>query len=298
MTMPGLLIGSSSRDIHLTYNYLSGNSSSTRLSGYSRAAGNFYLGNYVSLPTSSNLFVDAGSPTNPVVVHVTVNSGSYIGGPGSGFSAHYGIVADEYFAFCVAGFPSGSTINLYNYGTILGGSGAGGVGGIYAFNLNPYLPNYGCPGGSAIYVQSGVTLNIYNYGTISAGAGGGYGQPVTAAAQGHAPVVGDYYVCGSGYGFDASTTFAPISAGVGIYSGSNFDGQNSSYIQISNGSNTPGNAGYDLVYGTTTNLGKSVDFWPSNGTATPGLVAPGGNSIKGVANVAIIVTGTILGPQL
>jgi hypothetical protein len=86
------------------------------------------------------------------------------------------------------GYPSGSTVTLTNYGTIMGAGGVGGNGGgSTTTSLTPGLA--GGVGGLALQVS--YPAAITNYGTIGGGGGGGGGG---------APGVGNTTVCGGGGG--------------------------------------------------------------------------------------------------
>ena len=98
-----------------------------------------------------NLFGLAGNPAVRGKFRFIINPGVVIG--------HTTSIG----ALTIGQFPSGSEIQIDNYGQILG---RGGKGGVY--------PNGGSPGGDAIranYTSQKVTIN--NYGQIKAGGGGG-----------------------------------------------------------------------------------------------------------------------------
>lgn len=74
-------------------------------------------------------------------------------------------------ALDLSGFSSLDTINIYNYGKIIGGGGAGGGGGTGNSNGNT-----GSSGTSGIFATSCLApINLYNYGEIRGGGSGGGG---------------------------------------------------------------------------------------------------------------------------
>lgn len=96
-----------------------------------------------------NLYQQAGSPTNPVSVNVTVPASVTIG---SASSAVYSLT--------IGAFPAGSRVRIDNFGRIYGAGGA---------------PNGGNGGGCINASFAGVTVEIVNQsgGEIKAGGGGG-----------------------------------------------------------------------------------------------------------------------------
>lgn len=97
------------------------------------------------------------------------------GGPGSAGNP----------GFNATTMPTGSSITLYNYGTILAGGGDGGRGGQESDAVCQGDANgqAGGKGGDAILTAT-VTIEVLNYGTIRAGGGGGGGGGASCAAAG------------------------------------------------------------------------------------------------------------------
>lgn len=148
--------------------------------------------NTLSLVLSSNannvnIFALAGSPSGPVNLEVTVNSGVVIGS--SSVTA----------AMRIMGFAAGSQITLINSGQILGDGGSGGSG-YFAGVTYPLTEAPGAPGGSALEIDS--TISIDNIGDIFGGGGGGGAGARTTnrSTQGYGGVGGN------GTGFNQSRT--------------------------------------------------------------------------------------------
>jgi hypothetical protein len=75
-------------------------------------------------------------------------------------------------ALDIGAFPSGSSLQLINYGTIVGAGGDGGRGG-GGNSCSAAPPTPGAPGGPAL--RTLVSVSITNYGSVWAGGGGGGG---------------------------------------------------------------------------------------------------------------------------
>lgn len=106
-----------------------------------------------------NIFSQASSPADKVVVNLNINSGIVLS---SSSTASPALTTGT-------GWVSGSVININNNGRILGMGGAGGIGGAsYSGNTAGY------PGGPAIVLQYPVTIT--NTGDIFGGGGGGGGS--------------------------------------------------------------------------------------------------------------------------
>jgi hypothetical protein len=105
--------------------------------------------------TDVNLFTLAGSPTRKGKFKFIITADTIIGQTTAAAAA-----------IVVGQFPSGSEIQIWNYGSIQGRGGQGGV-----FNGGPVS---GGAGGDAIYSSYvAQTVKLYNYGEIRAGGGGG-----------------------------------------------------------------------------------------------------------------------------
>lgn len=114
-----------------------------------------------ALTTDLNVFTAAGSPTGPVDVTLTIDSGVIIGGVSGA-------------AINSSGLPSGSTLRIINNGIIVGKSGQMGAGGP---GSGPGYGAYGTAGGTggdAINLGCNIIIDNTN-GYIYAGGGGGGG---------------------------------------------------------------------------------------------------------------------------
>lgn len=111
----------------------------------------------ISVDTSGyNVFLNAGSPTSPVQVVLTIASGIYVGNGGGGSPAL------ETF-----GFAAGSTLKIVNNGFIEGHPGSGASGASPGANGNT-----GGDGGDAIDLWLPAAVDNTN-GYIRGGGGGG-----------------------------------------------------------------------------------------------------------------------------
>jgi len=102
-----------------------------------------------------NIFTSAGSPTEPVRVTVTINSGIIVGSTDTSIPA-----------LTIENFAGGSRVTIINNGVIVGRGGNGGAG----FSTSG---TSGKNGGTAI--STTVPLSIENNGFIGGGGGGGQG---------------------------------------------------------------------------------------------------------------------------
>ena len=185
----------------------------------------------------------------PLNLVLTINSGVIVGS-----SSIYSYAIDT-----SSGYPSGSTLTIYNYGYITGrGGDGGGAGRSYA----------GDPGGPALIASNALTL--YNYGVVQGGGGGGGSRPDLGwgGGAGGAGYPGGNGGIGGGYsdGANPNGTAGSLSApgAPGVYYG--------------------GSGGYPGQAG-----GASSTVGPQPGGAA-------GRSITGIGNVSIPVWGTITGP--
>lgn len=98
----------------------------------------------------------------PLQAIVTINSGVYV----------YSTSVGSYALSTGTTFPSGTTLELINNGTIIGMGGNGGIGGGSA---PPYgvMNTVGTAGGPALLAQ--YAISITNNGSIAGGGGGGGG---------------------------------------------------------------------------------------------------------------------------
>jgi len=108
-----------------------------------------------------NIYQEAGSPTNPVNVTLTIESGVIVGS-----------VNTAQPALTTGSFPSGSTVKMINNGRIQGRGGDGGDGG-WDHNLTD-----GRIGGNALEILFDIEIDN-STGEIWSGGGGGGGGAVS-----------------------------------------------------------------------------------------------------------------------
>jgi hypothetical protein len=200
------------------------------------------------------------TPTGPVDVRLTVNSGVIVGStsPGTVNSTVQDIVLlTRNYALDASSLPVGSTLYLINNGYIVGAGGQGGGDGTESNFAE------GFPGGDAIRV-SGYTA-LENYGIIGGGGGGGAGgdgngnnRPTGGGGAGDTP--GPAGVGGAGGSTPQPGTL--LTGGIGRFGA------------------TGGNLGQP---GTDYGIGRG---------------GPAGYAITGVSNVSYIVLGDIRGPTI
>lgn len=145
--------------------------------------GNFYnavnvlpvevSGNVVNYNLYNAFVAIYGPPTGSVPVRLDITPGSVLGGSGAA-------------ALTIGQFPSGSTIEIYNNGQILGYGGAANSGA----------------GGDAVYAAyGGQTMTFYNQpGALCYGGGGGGGKGGTGGAGGGGKIINTVFVgvaCGT-----------------------------------------------------------------------------------------------------
>ncbi len=121
---------------------------------------------YSTNSNGNNFHTQAGNPNRPKKWCVYVNSGVTLGAGGVSATA-----------LSFASLPAGSTVYLFNYGSIIGGGGNAGGGGQErdAFCGGDTPGGSGAVGGDAIATSSTVQVSIMNYGLIGGGGGGGGG---------------------------------------------------------------------------------------------------------------------------
>jgi hypothetical protein len=198
-----------------------------------------------------------GLVSGSVTINVTVNSGVTLSATTTGD-----------FGLDTSGLPSGSIVNLYNAGYIVGKGGDGGPGAWWMGDAasgggagdqtnNPSLFSVGLPGGAAIRGPGSTnTLNIYNTGHIWGGGGGGGGGGITVTAP-HTNTA-----CGGGGGGGAGDG----AGGVAFFGGQSqgtFDG----------GTGTDGLSAPNASAAGTAGTGAAT----SDGSATAGAGGAGGN---------------------
>ena len=111
-----------------------------------------------------DLYVDAGSPTDPVDIVVTIQAATEI----------YSSVTSIPAFSLGTGWAAGSTLKIINNGKIIGVGGKGGRGGVSSPTCNDSAGNVGFVGGDALDLTWDVTIDNTN-GNIYGGGGGGGG---------------------------------------------------------------------------------------------------------------------------
>lgn len=151
------------------------------------------------------------------VVTITIGSGAGVNFY-SAYASNYPVVkkyvvlipADVVISggISFASLPNDAAIRVFNYGSIAGAGGNGGIGASGQVGA-PCFANasVGAPGGNAITTRAGVTITIENHGLIAAGGGGGGGGGRSAAGQ-----------YGGGGGGGAGTAGGPAGTGGGTTS--------------------------------------------------------------------------------
>lgn len=203
-----------------------------------------------------NVLTKAGTPTAPVRVTVTVNSGVYVS------------------SMIFGSFPTGSILRLINHGHIYGSGGAAGSGG--------------GPGGDGLSGGTALTLNANNIyidntdGEIFGGGGGGGGggeyNSGSAAAQGG----------GGGGGFGYPVGAHGIAGGVGAQGTNGNDGDRT----VTNTGGAGGPGGHDGFFNVDGGGGGVGGGAGANGSSGNAGTASGGNG--GAAGRAITTNGVTI----
>lgn len=232
--------------------------------------------------------------STPINLTVTVNSGVSVYAPNPGASAF----------FTGSPYPSGSTLTLLNYGTIMGGGGNGGAGGSANGTNNTYTAGgAGFGGGPALYAVASIT--VYNYGTIAGGGGGGGG----GAAAGNTPDGKGSYM-GAGGGGGGGRPFG-VGGAAGFASGGTYGNTTSQTAGGTGTLTTAGAGGNRGVIGSAVGAGVggaggalgsngSNGLTPDQGYVNLGQSSPGtggaqGSYVLGNGFVTWAVAGTRLG---
>lgn len=260
---------------------------------------NFYATSYryyVTVTISSNVdqftLTSALSPSSysvPYTVTVVINGG-VICYSSSTSSPAFNIGT---------GWYSGTVINLYNYGYIVGKGGAGGGGGTAQQSIWwAYQGGNGSSGGPGLQIPNpaSTTVNLYNYGTIGGGGGGG-------AGGGGGVNSGAYAIYGAGGGGGGGAGYGDGGAG-----GTSGSASGISYASAgSAGGLTSGGAGGSgLSSGGTGGPGGSGGNLGQNGSeaysgcgnlaiGSSGYYGAGGYSIVGYPWINVYASGTISG---
>jgi len=248
----------------------------------------YYCENSYAYNSSSNgndFNAQAGSPTKAQKWCVYIYSGVTLGATSAGGTA-----------LNFANLPGGSSVILYNYGTIVGGGGNGGGGGQEsdASCSGDNAAVAGSAGGPAINTSAGIRVQVFNYGTIAGGGGGGGGGAGGCRSAGGGGGGGRGIPGGTGgYGWTTSSGFkacGTICTSCCGCPGSNTGGNGSSGA-FGTGGCSLGNSGGGCIYsGTTGGCGGNGGGYGtagSNGTGSNCGSAPSaaggaaGNSLRG-----------------
>lgn len=215
----------------------------------------------------SKLLAAGWNGSTPVIGSLTINSGVVISADST-----------NQYALRTGGLPTGSGINIFNYGYIVGMGGVGGNGQWQhdadagkAVSWVVDIPvSSGSSGGPALGLDSGDTgaCSLYNYGVIAGGGGGGGGA--ISSIQTSSP--------GGGGGQSGRTNSA---GGYGWSYPGTFSGPGGALVPSSHG-----NSGAGGSWGAG---GQSGSAWPGDWTASNG--GGGGIAVVG-ANGFILPLGT------
>lgn len=208
--------------------------------------------------TNYNLFTALGSPTTPVDVVVTVNSGVIISSNSTSTPA-----------FDEGSLPLGSTVKLINLGKIYGMGGVGGSGGSAANSPSrAFAGSSGSNGGVALKLTC-PTVVVNASGEIFGGGGGGGGGGGVNAYDSVSNVY--VFMGGGGGGGGRSGSNTATSAG-GSVSGANFNYSGSSGVVGTSSSKGTGGSGGDGtpsgLIGQAANGGSGGEWGSSGDTAS------------------------------
>ena len=225
-------------------------------------------------------------------INIIIKSGSVLYGlPGS------------YAFYSGTGWPTGTTITVVNYGSIIGYGGSGGKSASYDWYTGAQTSTAGSNGGPAI--GAAVPITIYNYGIISGGGGGG-----GAGGQ----ILYYYYAVyasGGGGGGGAANGTGGASA-QSDWGNSNAGGNGAMLTGGAGGSPVfdaygghGGSGGAGGSYGQPGVAGSPAYISPQDQSYSYGLLAgeataagSAGAAINGNGNINWAVTGTIIGAIL
>ena len=234
--------------------------------------------------TNYNIFTAAGSPTSPVIVTLTINSGVNV----------YSTSTSSYALDTGSGWPSGSSITIANSGKIIGMGGAGGAGQ-YA-TPSGGSGAAGADGGPALNVQ--YASIITGSGSIVAGGGGGGGGGCGYRYSG----VPSHHGSGGGGGGGGGDNGAGGAGGgtsvTGHVGGTGSDGTATGGGAggaggADDGFASAGGAGGAGGYGTAGTAGSNGSGLNNSGAG--GLGGAVGNAITGNSNV-LSNSNTVTGP--
>lgn len=229
-----------------------------------------------------NLLARLGAPGGAVSVNVTINPGIVVQALSTGMPA-----------LDLSGLPSGSTVNLFNSGYVLGAGGEGGAGLVHSDFGAPSTngPYDGLSAGNAILGPgSGRTFNVTNAnGHIWGGGGGGGGGGASYPASAN-------FTSGGGGGGGAGGGKGGRGGRVGFSAANNFNASDglSGSTGISGSFGAGGNGGSS---GGSASAGGAGGDWGTVGTAgstnttfgTGNLQSLGGAG--GAAGLAISLAG-------
>jgi uncharacterized repeat protein (TIGR01451 family) len=188
-------------------------------------------------------------------------------------------------AFDTGAFPSGSTVQIVNNGTIVGAGGSGGNGG-----GNPEAATAGASGGLALLSQ--VSVTIANNGSIWGGGGGGGGGGANRSLPSGGPAGG------GGGGGAGSNAGAGGAGGTGLVGSASFGSPGSAGTLSGGGGGGAGGVIRAVVGGTGGNGGGPGQAGASGGQSTPAGATPGGGGAAGAAvNGNSFITWTNVGDR-
>lgn len=229
----------------------------------------------------------------PILANVTINPGVYVGFWSNNRSG---------------GWPTNSTINLYNYGFIVSPGAPGGQGA--DCDYGPFVYGAGGGGTSGASFESIYPVNLYNYGVIGTGGGGGGGGGSSANSGSKAFSFAFGGGGGGGAGFPGAgggrggfLVSSPGAFGVG---GTGATGSNIAATGIAGGGGAGGGGSTDGIgTGGAGGVGNRIGHpgFPGAAASTNYFASGGaaggdrGNafSIASAAFVRWVVSGTVIG---
>lgn len=243
-----------------------------------------------------SLWERAGSPSGVVTVNVTIAIGTILRAPDSATPA-----------FDMAGFTSGSTLNITNLGYCLGRGGMGGTGSATGSSgatlIDDIAATSGYPGGPAMRGPgAGITLNMTNgsgfiwgggggaggggaasltSGTDSNGGGGGGGKGSGPGGEGGCAASGGIHQGGNGVSGGGNPSSAAGTGGAGAGSVTGANGGTGGDWGSGGGAGSNGSSGTTGAGGSGGTPGKAIDL---NGGSITFVSGSGGPNIKGTVS--------------
>ena len=228
-----------------------------------------------------DLFAEAGSPTDPVNVFVTVESATVLYGSTTGLPGFK----------TGTGWLTNTELTLINEGHIVGMGGDGGEGASHVYVSQGDCSGVtqatvGLPGGDAMTLEWDITIDNTN-GNIWSGGGG-------AAGSGCGRLENQVVTGGGGGGGGAGGNLTAVSSG-GL--GGTSSGATTSYQGCDGEDGSGGASGDGGRQGATDQLGSCPQYgstaggvYGADGTTTSGLCPSSGND-GGAAGKAIELGG-------